>query len=160
MTVRMFGLHVLVLLTLIVGAGGCQSNNSKDRDAKREADRTMMRLQEAERERAELKTQVAQLKENLDTAAKRSHDMQTELAAAQSGLKQAQDELVQSKANAASAAEMQCKLADLQAENEKMMAATKALQQQLAAAKAEAAKLPPTPAMTTPPPSTQPSLNK
>ena len=161
MSMRIRGLHVLVLMTAIFTVAGCQ-NGSKEREAKRESDRTMMRLQDADRERADLKTQVDQLKANLDTAASRSRDAQAELTAAQSRLKQAQDDLAKLQSNAAGAAEMQRKLAELQTQNEKLMADMKSLQQQLGAAKAEAAKMTPAPRSVPPTtaPSTQPTLNK
>ncbi|MBC8106850.1 MAG: hypothetical protein H7Z14_09700 [Anaerolineae bacterium] len=158
MTRTIPALHLVVLVTAILTAAGCQGS-SKEKESKRESDRMMMRMQEADRERNDMKAQIDQLKANLDTAVKRSRDAQTELTAAQARLKQAQDELAKSQSNAAAAADLQGKLTVLQANNETLIAQTKSLQQQLAAAKAEAAKMMPAPVTTTPP-STQPSLKK
>lgn len=150
-------LHWLVLVTVIVSAAGCQKN-AKEREAKRESDRMAMQLQDCERERNQSKAQVEELKANLDTAVNRSRAAQNDLTAAQTQLKQAQDQLAKSQSNASDAAELQRKLSDLQLKNEQLMADTKSLQQQLAAAKTDTARTTPVPASS--PPSTQPSMNK
>jgi chromosome segregation ATPase len=142
----------LVLVIAILSAAGCQGN-SKDRDAKRESDRTMMRLQDADRERTELKSQIEQLKASLDTAVVRSRDTQNDLSATQTQLRQAQDELAKSRANTVSSAKLSDEVASLHAQNKELQARLSSTMQQLQEAKAAAANRMPTV-------STQPSLNK
>ena len=144
--------RVLVAIIVALMMVGCGTDN-KARESKREYDRTMMRLQDADKEKAQMQTQIDQLRASLESASAKSKQTTDDLAKMQSRLTQAQSDLDKAQSNAKAAAELNTKLTDLQSQNEKLANEVKALQQQLVAAKESAARMAPSPA-------SQPTLNK
>jgi peptidoglycan hydrolase CwlO-like protein len=142
---------VMLAATTLLGCG-----DNKAREAKREQDRMMMRLQDADKEKTQMQTQIDQLKASLDTASAKSRQAQDDLAKMQDQLRQAQTDLRTAQSSATASAELQKRLTDLQSQNEQLGTLVKTLQRELATAKENAAKIAPA----TSPAPTQPTLNK